>query len=412
MIIKEISSKVFNDYANSHVLYSYYQTENYSALMQNFKYQTMYIGAYENDKLIGASLILHKQIAPTIKYGYAPRGFLINYLDEKLLVEFTNKIKAFFLLKNFAFIKINPEVIYSKIDYPNQKKVINSNNKNLVTLMRKIGYEKLRDNLNFESMLPKYNTIINLQNFSRESVSEKCYIKSHSIISSSLTLRIGKEEDLELFFSFIKDKTNKTFYYYKDFYKLFKKQNMVDIILVELDYYKHLDIYNQKYSSMLDENEEINEEFNLNPNNPDLLKRKMDSDVKLSDLKHSIELINKKLKNGEKSEIVGGALLIKQNSRVNLVISGIAPEFNKQNINYFLHYKFMEYYKGLGFNYLDLGGVSGDISDSSPYKKLNDFKFSFNPEAYEYIGEFDLVINNTYYNLLWTTGKLEREFKS
>ena len=121
MIIKEISAKTFESYAISHLLYNYYQTESYAALMQNFKYQIMYIGAYENNEIVGASLILHKQIAPTIKYGYAPRGFLINYLDENLIIEFTNKIKAYFLLKNFAFIKINPEVIYSKIDYTNQK---------------------------------------------------------------------------------------------------------------------------------------------------------------------------------------------------------------------------------------------------------------------------------------------------
>lgn len=412
MVIREISNKTFKDFADSHVLYNYYQTNNYATLMQNFKYQVMYIGGYEGNELVGASLILHKPIAPTIKYGYAPRGFLINYLDEKLLEEFTNKVKAFFLLKNFAFIKINPEVIYSKIDYSESKKVINSNNKNIITLMRKLGYEKLKDNLNFESMLPKYNVIVNLKNFGKETVSEKCYSKSHSTTTPALSLKLGSEKDIDTFYSFIKNKTNRTLHYYKDFYKVFKENDMVDLVLVELDYYKYLEIYNQKYDELVIENENINEEFNVNSKNPELFKIKMDSDKKLSEIKHSIEHLTSKLRNDEKSEIIAAALLIKQNSRVNLIISGVEQEFNNQSTKYFMYYRFMEYYKKLGFSFLDLNGVSGDISENSQFKKLNDFKFSFNNNGYEYIGEFDLVINNTYYNVLWNTGKLEKEFKS
>ncbi len=412
MIIKEIDSKTFMEFANNHILSNYYQTENYGVLMQNFKYQIMYIGAYKYNKLVGASLILYKTIAPTIKYGYAPRGFLINYLDEDLLNEFTSKIKAFFLLKNFAFIKINPEVIYSKIDYENKKKIVNVNNKNLISLMRKFGYEKLKNNLYFESMLPKYNAIINLKEFDKNTVSEKCYKKSHSFLTSSLSLKIGNEKDINIFYDLIKDKSNKTKSYYGDFYKVFKDSDMVDLLLVEVDYYKYLEVYNKKYETMIIENEELNEEFNNNSQDEILFQNKMNSDNKLAEIKHSIDLLNTKLKSGNKSEIIGGALMIKQNSRVNLIISGVNSEFNKQNINYFLHYRFIEYYKKMGYSFIDLNAVSGNVSEKSPYKKLNDFKFSFNPNVYEYIGEFDLVINNTYYNILWNTGKLEKEFKN
>ncbi len=412
MVIKEINSKEFESFANTHVLNNFYQTENYATLMRNFKYHIMYIGAYHKDKIVGASLILYKLIAPTIKYGYAPRGFLLNYLNENLLSVFTSKIKAFFMLKNFAFIKINPEVIYSKVDYKNKKKLVNENNKKLVSFMRTLGYEKLKNNLYFESMLPKYNAIIDLRNFDKKAVSERCYKKSHSIISSSLSLKIGSESDIDFIYNFIKEKSNKTLAYYKDFYKVFKKDKMIDLILVELDYYKYLEIYKNKYEEMIEENEIINEKLNNNPNDKEMLLNKMNSDKKVAELKHNIDLLNEKLKSEMKNEIVGCAFIIKQNSRVNLVISGINDEYSKQNINYFLHYRFIEYYKKLGYNFLDLNAISGNLNEKNPYKSLNDFKFSFNPLVYEYIGEFDLVVNNAYYNLLWSTGKLEKEFKN
>ncbi len=409
MIIMEINKNVFDEFSNAHPLHNCFQTSNYGILMKN-KYEIMYIGGYKNNSLVAASLILYKSIAPTVKYGYAPRGFIIDYNNNTLITEFTNKIKSFFLLKNFAFIKINPEVIYSVIDVENKKKLVDSKVKDLIFNMKNLGYEKLKNNLYFESMLPKYNPIINLKDFDKTKVSKKCYIKSHSIINTSLKLKKGSINDMETFYSFVKDKSNKTINYYKDLYTIFKRDNSIDLLLVEIDFYKFLDVYRNKYENMLIENDEINENFSLDPTNSELYSKKVDSDNKLSEIKHKIDLINDKLKNNIKKEIIGASLLIRSNNKISLVISGFDKEFNNLNYRYFLYYKFIEYYKKIGFLYLDLNGISGNFTEKNPYKGLNDFKLSFNPNIYEYIGEFDLVINNTYYNVLWNTGKLKKEF--
>lgn len=409
MIIMEINKNVFDEFSNAHPLHNCFQTSNYGILMKN-KYEIMYIGGYKNNSLVAASLILYKSIAPTVKYGYAPRGFIIDYNNNTLITEFTNKIKSFFLLKNFAFIKINPEVIYSVIDVENKKKLVDSKVKDLIFNMKNLGYEKLKNNLYFESMLPKYNPIINLKDFDKTKVSKKCYIKSHSIINTSLKLKKGSINDMKTFYSFVKDKSNKTINYYKDLYTIFKRDNSIDLLLVEIDFYKFLDVYRNKYENMLIENDEINENFSLDPTNSELYSKKVDSDNKLSEIKHKIDLINDKLKNNIKKEIIGASLLIRSNNKISLVISGFDKEFNNLNYRYFLYYKFIEYYKKIGFLYLDLNGISGNFTEKNPYKGLNDFKLSFNPNIYEYIGEFDLVINNTYYNVLWNTGKLKKEF--
>ena len=147
MIIKEINKDIFDKFALTHIQGSYFQTSNYSILMNNYKYNVMYIGIYKENFLIGASLILYKSIAPLIKYGYAPRGFILDYLNNEYLEETTQKIKEFFAKKNFAFVKINPELIYSKIDTKNKKKEVIPESKKLITHMRELGYQKLRNNL-------------------------------------------------------------------------------------------------------------------------------------------------------------------------------------------------------------------------------------------------------------------------
>lgn len=410
MIIKEINQKEFDAFIFNHIQNSYFQTSNYSTLMNNYKYDCIYIGVYKENKLIGTSLILYKSIAPLVKYGYAPRGFIFDYLNEELFEEFTKKIKDFFARRNFAFIKINPELIYSKINIKSKKKEVIPESKKLITKMKELGYQKLRNNLYFESMLPKYNAILNLKKFNKNNVSNKCYIKSHSIINKSLKLKKGSLKDIKNFYEFIKEKSNRTLNYYEDFYKVFNKNEMIDLLLIEVDYYKYLEVFRNKIDTMNQERDIINNKFSSNPFNNDLYLMKTDYDKKIDSLEKSITLINKKIKEEKHKEIIGGILTIKQNNKVNVIISGINKDFTTLNYKYFLYYKTMSYYKRLGYSFFDLNGISGNFTEKNPYKGLNNFKLSFNPDVYEYIGEFDLVINESYYNILWDSGKLRKEF--
>ena len=410
MEIKEISKTEFDKFSRNHTLNSYFQTSNYATLMNNYKYDIMYIGGYYNNELLCTSLILYKSIAPTIKYGYAPRGFVLDYFDKDLLETFTKKVKTFFAKKNFAFIKINPEIIYSKINIKDKKKSVIPKSKELITYMRSLDYEKLRNNLYFESMLPKYNAIVDLKEFNKSNVSKKCYIKSHSIINSSLRLKKGTLEDMKVFYEFVKEKSNKTLNYFEDFYKVFNKNEMIDLLLIEINYLKYLEVFNDKYEKLIKESEEINASFSLNPYNNDLYIQKTDLDKKINELERKINIVNTKLQKGIKKEVIGGALVIKTKNKATLVISGIDDKFPNLNYKYFLYYNMINFYKKLGYSFFDLNGITGIFSDNNPYKKLNDFKLSFNPLVYEYVGEFDLVINNTYYNILWNSGKLKKEF--
>ena len=47
---------------------------------------------------------------------------------------------------------------------------------------------------------------------------------------------------------------------------------------------------------------------------------------------------------------------------------------------------------------------------TNPYKDVNEFKLKFNPTTFEYIGEFDLIVNKPFHQLLWSTGKIQKEF--
>ena len=74
-----------------------------------------------------------------------------------------------------------------------------------------------------------------------------------------------------------------------------------------------------------------------------------------------------------------------------------------------MYFAILAYYQQ-DFKYADLNGITADFDKNSPYHGLNRFKMGFNPDIYEYIGEFDLVINESSYNHLLKSGLLAKEF--
>ena len=71
----------------------------------------------------------------------------------------------------------------------------------------------------------------------------------------------------------------------------------------------------------------------------------------------------------------------------------------------------IEKYAKKGAIYFDLNAITGYFADDSKYKGLNEMKLGYGAEVTEYIGEFDLIIKENKYSLLWSTKRLHKEFE-
>ena len=89
--MRELTNQEFNEFTNNYINKSIYQTVEYAKTMNKEKCDSIYVGLIDKDEIIAASLILIEKIG-NFKYGYAPRGFLIDYLNENLLREFTKEL--------------------------------------------------------------------------------------------------------------------------------------------------------------------------------------------------------------------------------------------------------------------------------------------------------------------------------
>lgn len=403
MRIRELTIQAFEEYASISPLKNYMQSVEYARFMGENKYNYDYLGLVDDsDVIVAAALVLWKKIGLNTRYGYAPKGFLLNYYDENILKTFIEKIKEHYSKKNMAFIKINPEIVVGELD-PKTLEYTSNPNARLKTDIQRFGLLKLKDNLYFESMNPRFNAYVDLKNTKLENYSKANRNKVRNARRKGLYVELGTEEDLQTFEEMSTFKHSRS--YYRTMYNLFKDK--MEIFLVKVNYENYIKNSQSLYEIELDNNNLYNEILHRSHKETDL-HRKMASDSRLCTIKNEIVSATEGLRDND-NKIVAMALVIKYANRVHIIESAFDRKFASLNANYFLYDSIIENYK-TDYEFLDLGGISGDFKETNPYKGLNNFKLGFNPKVYEFIGEYDLIINKDAYDNLLSSGRLADEF--
>ena len=406
MVIKEISVDEFQEFVNSSPLGTYYQTRSYALLMGNYGYDYDFIGFInEYNQIKAASLILIKK-EKSIKYGYAPRGFILDYFNQELLSSFTEELIKYYRKKHICFIKINPEIAISEVDPKTGVKTYNWNY-DIKEILENNGYYKLKDNLYFESILPRFQAVVSLKTFNEDALTKNCRNKIKKGIHKGLHIELSEKSGIDILQRFIEKKKHTNPFYYKDYYNIFHREGMIDLFLVSIDSGEYLINSRKLYEEELEKNAILNEELKRKSNKK-IINKKMNSDRKLLAYKNDIQEATELNKIKDKIYIAG-ALVIKYKNRVHILISGYDTKYKNFAPNYFLHYQIMEYYKK-EFDYIDLNGMTGDFTKENPYNGLNQFKLGFKPKIYEYIGEYDLPILPAKYKKQRLNGNLAKIF--
>lgn len=407
MKLRTLSIFEFDDYAKTHPLGSYHQTSSYAMLAseQGFEYDLLgFVDDQGNIK--AASLILYKKLGMFNRYGYAPKGFLIDYHDTELLKEFTKALKKYYYKKNFAFIKVNPEISVGTMDYKN--KIIDYNQNHILeSTLRGLNFKKTESNKRFETKVPIYNAIQVLKTTNLKTVNKNTRNKIRKGLKNGLYLEKTNRDGLDILFPFIKNKKNHTIYHYYNYYNAFSRNNDIDIFLVKINYEDCLINLRERYEIELERNNKIVNKVMGKPSKENL-RRKLESDTVLNTIKDNIALATNGLAKN-KEQYIAGAITIKYKNRVYILITGYDKKFKMFSPNYFLHYQLIEYYKK-DFDFIDLNGITGDFTAENPYKGLDEFKLGFNPYAFEYIGEYDFIINESLYKAMEQSGQLAKEF--
>ena len=400
MRIKLLSNVEFLEFTKQFKPSSIYQTPYYAFTMHEENYDSMFVGLIEGNVLKAASLILVYKING-FKYALAPRGFLIDYNDEKLVATFTKLIKKFLGKKDIVAIKVNPMII--KNVYNSLGHTINYNElyDKTFNYMKKLGYFHLGYNNYFEALKPRFEAYINLDlDYIKlfGNIEKSCRNKIRKAVRDGIKVYHGSSDDLKYLYEQTKNDYPRDLNYFKNLYKFFGKDDLIDFYYSKLDTTDYLQYTQNMYNKYSFRSSELSKALISQKGNSDkIVSEKLEVDKNVVKYRKQLAEATEYLKKFPNGIITSSALIIKWQDAVYLVIDGYDKKYRQFGAKQLMIWKLMGRYAKLGFKKFYLGGVANINKTNNKYKGLNEFKLNFHSNVIEYVGDFELITNSPLY---------------
>lgn len=402
----EITKEKFEEFTSKSEYKNYCQTANYGMIMSETGFDYSFVAYTTNDlEILAAGMFLTKKIG-RYYYAYCPKGYIIDYNDTELVRKFTRNLIKYYKRKKVIFLKINPEIIIGTINTNTFEKIPNENT-NILDNLKSLGFKKRKELNPLELLQPKLTALINLKEYDVNKLDKKVRNNIRNTENNGLTLEVADANKIEILYEFIKNMKDRSINYYRNFYNTFKRTEQADLLLVNIDYETYLINAKKRVEEEQIKNEELNNKLRTDTSEK-TLNEKMNSDKALEQYKQDVIYATAGLKRSEKTYIAG-AITIKYENKVSILIAGVDKNYNYLNPNYFLHHKIFEMYKE-NYNECDINGIADDFTNDSKFSGLNKFKMGFNPKIVEYIGELDLIISEWRFKIVEKNNLLSNEF--
>ena len=399
MYIKEIDHNEFDSFAMNANNKSIYQTKEYAYTMEKQDFDIMFLGLFDGFIIIGATMLLiEKKLG--FKYAYAPRGFLIDYKDNNIVEVFTKEIKKYLFKKDVMAVKINPYIVKTVHDLKLNIKYENKDYGTIFNNLKKFSYYHLGYNDFFEALKPRFEAIVDMNDSASALFKNLSDIKKKEIaIADSYGIKIykGNEQQLNLLYLQTQHKYPRDLKYFEDLYKYFNEKALIDFFYAKLDTKTYLAKVQAIYEEHENLSAELNESMLININNREnLVSRKIEVDDALYNYKKELINATQLLSKYPDGIVLASALLIKNGTTVQVVMDGSNKEFKHLQAKSLLFWRLIEHYQAANFERFNLGGLANFKIDSK-FNALNNFKLGYNAKIYEYIGDLELITNNTKY---------------
>ncbi|EDT73306.1 MAG: peptidoglycan bridge formation glycyltransferase FemA/FemB family protein [Clostridium perfringens] len=420
----EINSSEIDKFNESDRKGHIFQTSYWAELKKDWKKK--FIAGYDNDNnmVITATILLRK--APYInKYmGYIPRSFTCDYNNKKLLIEFTEYLREFAKKNNISFITIDPDIHLKE----NEEAL--SEGTEIKNFLKSLGY-KNTDSKNFEAIQPNFVFRLPLPTEGNKMNIKKAVFKKFSS-KTRYNIKVAEERGLSVE---VYDKETLNEDVLDRFHEIMVTTGKRDNFLVRhreyfkdmIDYlYPHCRLYMVKYSYENDFNrlsEKLNKQEEAKTkaiNKIEELKVKLDAetdedkksriekklndqDKRLKEAERQIEGFKKKISDiepfkGQEIYLSGSIYLYYGNKAWYLY--GASENILRDTMpNFAMQWSMICDSIDLGCDVYDFRGVSGDLNPENPLYGLYKFKKGFNGNFVEFIGEFDIVVDNGIYTL-------------
>ena len=411
MKIVKLNSAQFDKYASSHRYRNYYQTSMYGNVMSKFGYRSQYLGIVnDQNKLIGATLIIYKEVFMKNKMSYAPRGILFNYENAENIKELAVKLKKILGKQGFMLLRIDPYIPLSIRDYEGNMMNFNNKGNTITENLKSAGFTYKGKTLFFETEKPRWEALVILQRDLREifaKLDKRTRNKVRKATNSGVEVIKDENNSVNKLYEFVGKKDKKPLSFYKEMCTKFEEN--IDIYYAILNTETFIINSRRNYEKEVEYNDSLAErvqDMSLDEKEREnYLNKKMESDKLITTYKKNLLTATDLLKNNPDGLKIGGAMIIKYDNAAYIFTEGIDDEYGYLNANYLLKWQLITDYNNQGYKYLNLNAIVGEFEKKNEYSGLNEAKLGFNATITEYLGEFDIVLNNFSYNLYTKVNK-------
>lgn len=383
----------------------------YGNVIVKFGYHAQYLGIVNDEnKLIGATLIIYKEVFMGNKMAYAPRGILFNYEDAASVKEMASKLKKTLGKQGFMLLRIDPYIPLTIRDSDGNIMNFNNQGNAIVDNLIKAGFSYRGKTLFFETEKPRWEALVILQRDIREifaKLDKRTRNKIRRATNSGLIVEKDQDKDINALYNFVGHKDHKPISYYKEICNKF--ESSVEIYYAKLDTESFLINSRRNYEKELDYNATLSEKIqNMSIDDRDrenYLNKKMESDKLITAYKSNLLSATDLLRSNPSGLVVAGAMVIKYDNAAFLITEGTDDQYGSLNAISLIKWQLINDYNEQGLKYLNLNGIVGEFEKQNEFSGLNESKLGFNSTITEYVGEFDIVLNSFAYNLYKKTNK-------
>ena len=195
MKIVKLTSKEFENFAKKNKYVTFHQKESWGKLKEKNGWDYELVGFKEDKKVIAATLLLSKKMPFGLKMYYAPRGFLIDFFNKKLLDSFVKEIKIYIKEQGGTFLKIDPYVPHLERDVNGDVVEGGSDNSELVEHLKELGFIHHGYNVDTDKELqPRWMFTLDLKDRTEDELFNNIIKPTRKNIKKTMKIGLEMEE--------------------------------------------------------------------------------------------------------------------------------------------------------------------------------------------------------------------------
>ena len=395
-----LQEEEYHNFAKNHPNANFLNSIYAGRRMSQNGWKVEYLGLKNEGKLNSAVMLASRSVHVGT-YFYAPRGFLVNYEDEKQVESFAVLLKNYMKQQHGVMCKMDPYVLYQKRDLNGEPVSGYVKNDALIQQLESLEYHHQGLSIGYSSSQCRWMSVLDLQGKTMETIFKNCSYKTRQDIrkaqKSYLHVRPLKYEELTIMANMEASSaqhqqfTPMSLSYFQQIYQVYG--DCCKVLYAYLDvgeYAEELKKQKQKNNQEIAKLKLSLEDTNQSEKK---MKRLKEAEiVKRSLLKKEAELEEIR-KNYDKELPLASALFIKYGNEVVYLDGGSAFEYRHLKGSYAIQWMMLQEAVEEHYSYYNFYGISGYFQSDEQGFGVFDYKRGFDAEVYELVGDFILTLS-------------------